>query len=161
VFISLHFHQANEVLDSKLHAHTETALKRREPTILKLTKNYNDLCWQMDALICQGKAPLGAIKPLDIPREGIFKLDVDDEIWQDVGLDEESDGAPPLWLSDERVRLGITKMLDVDRCEEEEIRLIRERRALQEWMQEEWNVNVEAHWLTSMHSPFFFHQPSL
>jgi len=29
---------------------------------------------------------------LAIPREGIFKLDVDDEIWQDVGLNEESDG---------------------------------------------------------------------
>jgi hypothetical protein len=52
-------------------------------------------------------------------------------------------------------------MLDVDHCEEEEVRLIRERRALQEWMQEEWNVNVEARRLTSMHSPFFFHQPSL
>ena len=138
------------MLDAKLHAHTQTALKRREPTILRLTKNYNDLCRQMDVLIRQGKAPLGAIKPLDIPCEGIFKLDVDDEIWQDVGLDEKSDGAPPLWLGDEGVRLGITKLLDLDRCEEEEIRLIQERRALQEWTLEEWKVNMEAHRLTSM-----------
>jgi len=110
----------------------------------------------MDVLIRQGKAPLGAIRPLDIPHEGIFKLDVDDEIWQDVGLDEESDGAPPLWLSDEGIRLGITKLLDLDRCEEEEMRLIRERRALQQWMLEEWKVNVETHRLTSKYLPLIY-----
>jgi hypothetical protein len=102
----------------------------------------------MDVLICQKKAPLGAVKPLEIPREGIFKLDVDDDIWQDVGLNSDGDGTPPLWLSNEKVRLGITKLLEHDRCDEEEVRLIRERGALQEWMLEEWQVNVEAHHLT-------------
>jgi hypothetical protein len=62
------------------------------------------------------------------------------------------DGAPPLWLSDEGIRLGITKLLDLDCCEEE-IRLIQERRALQQWMLEEWKVNVEAHRLTSKYLP--------
>jgi hypothetical protein len=135
------------VIDSKLHTHTETALKRREPTILKLSKTYNDLCRQMATLIQQGKAPHGAIKPLEIARDRLFLLDVDDEIWQDVGLHDGSGGAPPLWLSDEKVRLGITKLLEHDRCKEEEIRLIRERRALQEWMREEWAVNAKAHQL--------------
>ena len=31
-------------------------------------------------------------------------------------------------------------MLQLDRCKEEEARLLRERLALQEWMQEEWQV---------------------
>jgi hypothetical protein len=47
-------------------------------------------------------------------------------------------------LSDERVREGIKLLLEHDRCEEEEVRLIRERRAMQEWMQEEWDINAAA-----------------
>ncbi|KAG6905812.1 hypothetical protein DXG01_000595 [Tephrocybe rancida] len=35
---------------------------------------------------------------------GLWALDVDDEIWQDIGLDEDvSDSQPPAWLCDERV----------------------------------------------------------
>jgi hypothetical protein len=122
----------------------EGSLKRREPTILRLAKDYNDLCHQIAALIRQNKAPAGAVSPQEIVREGLFKLDVDDEIWQDVGLDDDF-GCPPLWLSDESVRQGIQYLLERDRCEEEEVRLVRERRALQEWLQEEWQVNQTAH----------------
>jgi hypothetical protein len=127
-------------LDAKLHGHAETSMKRRDPTIMRLTKNYNDLCRQLVLLIRQKKAPAGAIQPQEIPREGLFKLDVDDEIWQDADLDSDHYGAPPLWLSDERVRKGIRSLLEVDRCKEEEVRLRRERCALQEWALEEWNV---------------------
>lgn len=77
---------------------------------------------------------------MEIPREGLFKLDVDDDIWQDVGLNDEHHGPPPLWLRDDAVRQGIKSMLQLDRCKEEEARLLRERLALQEWMQEEWQV---------------------
>ena len=66
------------------------------------------------------------------------------------------DGAPPLWLSDEGIQLGITKLLDLDRCEEEEMLLIWERRALQQWMLEEWKVNVETHRLTSKYLPLIY-----
>jgi hypothetical protein len=118
-------------------------LKRREPTILRLAKDYNDLCRQIDTLIRQRKAPAGAIPPREIIREGLFKLDVDDEIWQDAGLDDDFH-QPPLWLSNEGVRQGIRHLLDRDRCEEEEVRLTQERRALQEWFQEEWQVNQAA-----------------
>jgi len=126
--------------DAKLRKHTQSSLKRREPAILTLTRNYNDLCRQMKVLIRQNKAPTGAILPIDIPREGLFKLDVDDDIWQDIGLDNEQNDSAPLWLKDEKVRQGIKSMLQLDRCEEEEARLLRERRSLQEWMQEEWKV---------------------
>ena len=50
----------------------------------------------------------------------------------------------PLWLRDEGVRQGIQNLLELDRCKEEELRLIRERRALQEWLLEEWEVNERA-----------------
>ena len=115
-------------------------MKHRDPTIMRLTKNYNDLCRQLALLIRQRKAPAGAIQPQEIPREGLFKLDVDDEIWQDAGLNDDHYGIAPLWLSDERVRHGIRNLLEFDRSKEEEVRLCRERCALQEWALEEWKV---------------------
>ena len=66
-------------------------------------------------------------------------MDVDDMIWQDLGLDEE-DEEPPVWLTDDRVRSGIRAMLQKDRCEEEAPRLLRERRHLQMWFATEWIV---------------------
>ncbi|KAF7360907.1 hypothetical protein MSAN_01120600 [Mycena sanguinolenta] len=132
---------------AKLHAHTESAVKRREPTISKLATEYNKLCKQIDTLIRAKKAPRKAIAPLPIPREGLWQLDVDDAIFQDVGLDDHDDDYhdhPPLWLCDEKVRTGIKAMLDLDRCDEEDARLRRETLALRAWFAEEWQISTVA-----------------
>jgi hypothetical protein len=70
-------------------------------------------------------------------REGLFQLDVDDEIWLDISLGDD-EGPTPAWLGDENVRLGIKTLLQWDRCVEEEARLKKELGALQQWMKEEW-----------------------
>ena len=45
-------------------------------------------------MIWQHHAPSSAIAPEPIKSDGLFKLDVDDSIWQDVGLgDEDGDHA--------------------------------------------------------------------
>ena len=126
----------------KLHSHTESSVKCRESGIVKLLKTYNGLCTQLQALIRQGKAPQNALPPLPIAREGLFQLDIDDEVWQDIGLDD-TDSHPPGWLANDGVRQGIKYMLELDRCEEEAAHVMRERCALQEWMQEEW-MQVES-----------------
>jgi len=130
--------------EKKLHTHTLFSAKRREPGILKLTTTYNDLCRQLSQLIATKKAPDGAISPHPIQRDGLFKLDVDDDIWQDIGLDDDQNGLLPRWLCDENVREGIKALLEHDRCCEEEIRLQKERCAMQEWMLEEWACNLKA-----------------
>ncbi|KAG1849737.1 hypothetical protein F4604DRAFT_1883754 [Suillus subluteus] len=84
-------------------------------------------------------APPYAIMPHIIPCDGIFLLDVDDDIWQDVGLDDDT-MAPPAWLSDDAIRNGIHLQLEVDWCVEEEARLMRERAVIQEWMLAEWGA---------------------
>ncbi|KIJ18798.1 hypothetical protein PAXINDRAFT_70654, partial [Paxillus involutus ATCC 200175] len=81
--------------------------------------------------------PPGVVAPPFILQNGIFQLDVDDEIWQDIGLDDDAVD-PPLWLSDEDVHMGIRHLLEYDRCEEE-ARLSWECAILQEWMISEWN----------------------
>ncbi|KAG2101584.1 uncharacterized protein F5147DRAFT_746952 [Suillus discolor] len=100
---------------------------------------YNSLCTQLQSLIRQRQAPPSAIPPHPIAREGIFLLDVDDEIWQDIGLDDDS-MHPPAWLSDEATRSGIRLQLELDCCVEEETRLMRERSVMQEWMLAEWEA---------------------
>ncbi|KAE9387948.1 hypothetical protein BT96DRAFT_836928, partial [Gymnopus androsaceus JB14] len=90
--------------------------------------------------------------------EELFDLDVDDNIWLDIGLgydddNDEGDGsAPPLWLSNDDVRAGIRAMLDRDRCLGERKRLLDERSAMQEWFNKEWKVVTMA----MQDSRFFF-----
>jgi hypothetical protein len=110
-----------------------------------LAAEYNKLCAKLGRLIKDGKAPRGAIAPIPIPAEGMWELDVDDAIFQEVGLDDRDDeGEPPLWLCDEKVRTGIKAMLELDRCDEEDARLQRENLVLQVWLREEWEIATRA-----------------
>ncbi|KAF9231394.1 hypothetical protein BU15DRAFT_90924 [Melanogaster broomeanus] len=126
------------VNEYKLRLHTESSVRRREPGIVKLATAYNNLCTHMRSLVRQGKAPPGISPPQPIARDGLFHLDIDDDIWQDLGLQEDDSSDPPPWLADEKVRRGIQWMLELDRCLEEEERLKEERCFLQEWVVEEW-----------------------
>lgn len=132
--------------EKNLRAHANHQIRRREPGIVALSKSYNALCDKLAELIRLGRALPGAVAPTPISRDGLFKLDVDDDIWQDVGLDEDdaTGGDVPLWLGDDNVREGIRARLELDRCLEEEVRLSKERCSMQEWMMEEWEVLKDA-----------------
>lgn len=125
------------VLDEKLNTQLESGVNRREPGISQLARTYNDLCQQLRTLSDQGHAPRNVVLPQPVKIKGLFDLDVDDEIWQEIGLDDE-DVSIPAWLGDQNVRDGIKFCLEFDRCVEEKQRLCRERSAMQEWMREEW-----------------------
>ncbi|KAI6111089.1 hypothetical protein F5141DRAFT_1188346 [Pisolithus sp. B1] len=109
----------SSVKENHIQSHVESSIKRREPVISKLVTTYNTLCDELKHL----QVP---IPPCPIPSKGIFQLDVDSDIWQDVGLGE---GHPdtPCWLADEAV----------DHCNEEERRLSRE------WFALEWQVTIK------------------
>ncbi|KAJ3831549.1 hypothetical protein F5878DRAFT_654815 [Lentinula raphanica] len=127
--------------DRKIRTHTEDAVKRRDPSIQALARQYNSLCNKMKELIALKRAPNNAVAPQHIPLKELFSLDVDDAIWQDVGLDDTGDvETPPAWSSDEDVRSGIKGILLRDRCDEELLRLKDEYLALCFWISEEWRV---------------------
>lgn len=88
-----------------------------------------------------GNPPNGAVAPQPIDMDCLFNLDVDDGIWQDIGLDEtDMTTNPPCWMCDEKVREGIKALLKLDWCEEEEACLLHECQFLQVWFSEEWTV---------------------
>lgn len=110
-----------------------SAAQRREPTIRRLVEKYNGLCKNLSTVIQQYRAPRGARVPCSINYEGIFQLDIDNDIWQDAGLHDDDVDAPA-WLVDENTRKGINLLLQLDRCTEEEFRLRMECCILLEWV---------------------------
>ncbi|KAI5985438.1 hypothetical protein F5J12DRAFT_907874 [Pisolithus orientalis] len=135
-----HLCQQKFELERLEHSYWQTLSEQRlqNHTEASLASSYNNLCLQIVGLIHKGKAPQGSIAPLLIPRDSLFKLDVDDDIWQDIGLGDDSDGLLPPWLADEKVHSGIRSFLELGCCEEEERHLLQERRDLTEWFSEEW-----------------------
>ncbi|KAF7965169.1 hypothetical protein HWV62_45272 [Athelia sp. TMB] len=128
---------ANEMKSTK---HIEGAVARRAPTIQKIVKKYNVLCKEIENMIKHNTAPPGAVAPDAILPGALWSLDVDDSIWQDIGLSDDLDTTPPLWLRDENVRSGIRHMLNLERCVEEQARLEKERISLQLSAREQWAV---------------------
>ncbi|KAG1853118.1 hypothetical protein F4604DRAFT_1883423 [Suillus subluteus] len=103
-----------------------------------LVSTYNNLCADLSALIRQRRSPLNAIPPNPISPTGIFDLDIDADIWEDIGLNDVVP-EPPDWLADEDTCAAIRLLLEIDRCNEEESRVKVERCALQEWAMHEWD----------------------
>lgn len=124
--------------ERKIVTHTEGSVKRRDPGIQSLARSYNTICAQMKNLLQHRRAPRNAVVPPVINVPNLFNLDAEDEVWEDIGLDDDYPEAPPPWLCEEGVRQGIKAKLQLDRCMEDIRRLIHERRALREWMAEEW-----------------------
>ena len=127
----------------KIHDYTRASVQKHDPSIQQLAHDYNKLCDKMRELIAQRKAPQGIIVPEKIEMTGLFALDIDDAIWQDIGLADEDLMDPLLWMCNEDIRRGIKVLLELDCCLEEEARLVHERQVLQVWFSEEWKVVTE------------------
>lgn len=95
-------------------------------------------------MIAKGEAPVGSVAPSPVDVKRLFALDVDEDIWQDLGLDGETEEELAEWMVNPEVRAGIRYMLLVDRCEEEASRLQHERANMQEWLVSEWNAVARA-----------------
>ncbi|KAL0564634.1 hypothetical protein V5O48_017411 [Marasmius crinis-equi] len=137
--------RARKFEQQKIHFQISASLKRREPGIQTLARDYNSLITKMEDLKKRNRAPANAVLPEKIPMDQLFTLDVDDSIWQDIGLSDMYDNSrPPAWLADDAVCTGIRVMLERDRCREEIARLSHERNAMQEWFADEWYVLLNA-----------------
>ncbi|KAF9503945.1 hypothetical protein BS47DRAFT_1309035 [Hydnum rufescens UP504] len=118
--------------------HTNKALKRRYRSIKNLVTDYNKRRLSMIKLRGRRGIPRNAVIPPPIEMKGLFSLDVDNDIWQDIGLaDDEFGGQVPPWLGDEDVRNGIQIVQEIMNCHDELYLCERERSSLQHWFNDE------------------------
>ncbi|KDQ08818.1 hypothetical protein BOTBODRAFT_118161, partial [Botryobasidium botryosum FD-172 SS1] len=126
-----------QMQQEKNHAHTNASIHRRKGSIVALIRKFNKLVDDMKDLRRDGKAPTESKLPRKLDSAKIFRLDVDDDLWQDdPGLGDDA-GDVPGWLGNDKIRDGIVAMLEQDRCLEEEERLQHERGSMQEWITSE------------------------
>jgi hypothetical protein len=105
---------------------------------METARTYNGKCKEMAELIHWKRAPAHAVaaEPLDTKR--LFFLNMDNNLWQDVGLEDDTDRPAPTWLMDDFTQKGIRAILAADRGQEEHDRLKCECSNLQIWLREEW-----------------------
>jgi hypothetical protein len=125
------------ILGEKDHKPTKDLLKRGQQSIGTLVGKYNRLVATMEDLKRRRKAPFGARVPRKLNTATLFRLDVDDEIWNEDGLLEEDISNPPGWLANQMIRDAIPAMLDRDRIREETERLDAEEKRLMFWLRYE------------------------
>jgi len=123
--------------ESRLQDQIQSSISKQQPGIVALMNRYNQMCHDLQRMITQGQAPTNAVAPRVLQRESLFKLDVDDPIWDDSGLEEQTGDIPP-WLGDEEVQEGIKAWLVINRGKEELERLIVKGENMQRWMRDEW-----------------------
>ncbi|KZV98604.1 hypothetical protein EXIGLDRAFT_589192, partial [Exidia glandulosa HHB12029] len=114
-----------QVMQHKDHAQTRDLVHRREKNLAAMVRKYNQLVDHMVMLLKANKAPGRSKKaPRRLDVKQLFRLDVDDDIWQeDPGLGPQDEASLPRWQVDKTVRNGIQVMLEADRCKEELERL--------------------------------------
>lgn len=130
--------------EHKLYREMETHVKKRESSLKSDVNKYNSHCKRLADLINKGKAPAGAVAPIQLQFEDVVIMDVDSDVWLDLGLSDEDGTDLARWMRDANVRKGIKWLQQRDRCEEETRRLMAERRALHKWFTEEWQKHKNA-----------------
>jgi len=155
---ALQRHESKQKKDShKLTANAKAQINRREPTIKNLLKKYNALALKVGEMqLKRAGVPQGAQAPLPIQirADELWDLDVDSDIWNDIGLTDEEETDLPLWLADDDMRKAIKNRIESRRCVEEGNRLQKEVLALQSWAREEWacyQVADTADWSCASH----------
>lgn len=127
------------VMQNKDHAQMRDLVNAREKNLSALVRKFNSLVSHMELLLKESKGPRRRMRlPRRLDSKKLFRLDVDDDIWQeDPGLGPQDEGDLPAWQIDAQVRRGIRAMLEIDRCREEQERLLAEGEALSSWWSEE------------------------
>ena len=127
-----HGSHSKHSLGTKLYQATRKAITKRQPALLHAISKFNDLC-----LVLEELRPAGCNIP--IPAALSTKLNDlrdDPSLHEDVWI-KQTQGDIPRWLNDEDVRDGIQSLHSLDRCREEGVRLRREGKNMQEWLDDE------------------------
>ncbi|KIJ48221.1 hypothetical protein M422DRAFT_45443 [Sphaerobolus stellatus SS14] len=123
--------------EEKDHAQTKALLKRGNKSINSLVSKFNRLAELMCDLKRRKKAPPKARIPPLLKTQKLFRLDVDNDIWNVDGLGDENDTAPPGWLANQDIHNGIIALLSRSQAEEELERIKIEEENAMWWLRKE------------------------
>src|SRR5258707_6647491 len=149
-------HHKSHIVNQSLHAHVTKAFKNRSTGIEVTLKKYNGRLKQLSQL--QGKG--GIVKdtwlPPPLEKDGLYKLDVDQDIWCDY--DPSQFDELPLWMVDPSVKEGIPLAQMVMNCCSEVMCCGAEKTNLRQWLQEDSYKAYEVFygaWGSNVHVAFF------
>ncbi|KAF9515416.1 hypothetical protein BS47DRAFT_1360995 [Hydnum rufescens UP504] len=110
---------ASRAMDQKTKSHVEKAVKQCAPGIEATVHKYN--AKQKEMLKERGKNGVwrDAYVPPELVMEGLFNLDIDQDIWENADMVDFEGGEIPLWLANKEVRDGIRAAQEVKSCQEE------------------------------------------
>ncbi|KAF7305113.1 hypothetical protein MKEN_01226500 [Mycena kentingensis (nom. inval.)] len=130
----------------KKNEHATAAIRKREPTIKKLVKQFNEQVGILEKLIKKRKAPRNAVAPVRLQEDKIFDLEIDDDaIRWGIGLEDDDDETRmPKAIIDADIRRDVNALLQKQRCLEERHRLRREHGHLRVWFARQWQAINEA-----------------
>ena len=126
-------HHNSRIVNQSLHAHVTKAVKNRSSGIEVTLKKYNGRLKQLSQLWGKGGIAKDAWLPPPLEKDGIYKLDVDQDIWHDydpLQFDE-----LPLWMVDPSVKEGIPLAQMVMNCCSEVMHCGAEKANLHQWLQ--------------------------
>lgn len=122
----------DEPLGTRAHQRAKQALQKRGPALQRAIQRYNNLCARLALL-----SPAGSNFPLPEPLSTDLALLRDDGSYlQDVFLSH-SVGPAPAWITDPTLRHAIRAMHVLDRCDEEQVRLLHEISNFTGWLGDE------------------------
>ncbi|KAF9510272.1 hypothetical protein BS47DRAFT_1300358, partial [Hydnum rufescens UP504] len=135
----------SRILDQKTKAHVEKAVKNQSSRIDATVKKYNARLKELVALRGRGGIQRDAYIPPMLTMDGLYKLDVDQDIWEDSRGDiaDFPDGVVPPWLADPSVKEGIRISQEVASCQQELERCKGEHANLRMWFHEEYSAAMD------------------
>ncbi|KAF9506841.1 hypothetical protein BS47DRAFT_1280706, partial [Hydnum rufescens UP504] len=134
---------STRILDQKTKVHVEKAVHHRSSGIDATMKKYNAKIKEMAEYRQTSRtiSKSAYIPPL-LLKEGLYKMDVDQDIWEDAWADvgDFPDGVLPQWLVDASVKKGIFMAQEVVNCEQELERCKVESSNLRTWFYMEYRA---------------------
>jgi predicted HNH restriction endonuclease len=133
---------SSRILDQRTKAHVEKAVKHRSGGIQETVRKYNERIKQLILLRGKNGIRKDAYVPPLLTMEGLYKLDVDQDIWEDSPGDiaDFPGGVVPPWLADPLVKEGIQLSQEVSSCYQELERCKGEHANLRAWFCEEYDA---------------------
>ncbi|KAF8339508.1 uncharacterized protein EI90DRAFT_3012532 [Cantharellus anzutake] len=126
-------------LDQSMKAHVKKAVNRHSSGIESTLSKYNDKLKELGALRALDPTRHHVYLPPIILRSDLYKLDIDQGIWEDCDWSQFPDGTLPCWLTNAKVKEQIRFTQQLHNSRQELRRCKAEHANLRQWFTQEYH----------------------